>query len=275
VQISREQDENFVCTIEAPINIDMNEDDVREFANDARKPKKRVRNEVGWKRNKAKLARLHGNELRDDSNEVIVKRRRMRNITCACGCDQLLSDCDKEYIFEQFNEKKNHTLLNEYLRGCTEVSGCVTQSNGTIRRAFIHKLQFDTKTITVCQKFFLAIHGIDRSRLRRKVLKREVDIQDRRGLHPNHKRVTSTETKDLMRVFLSSLPARESHYSRNNNPERRFMDSHWTISGLYNTFFTYYPEIQRHEATLTVFREIFNTEFNIKFGFPRSDICDT
>ncbi|CAG7829323.1 unnamed protein product [Allacma fusca] len=259
--------------MEAPINIDMNDDDVSQFANNPRKPKKRLKNEVEWKRNKAKLARLRGNEFRDENNEIIVRGRCMRNIVCTCGCDQLLSDCDKEYIFEQFNAKQNHTLQNEYLRGCIEVTNCVTLSNGTIRRVFVHKLHFE-KTVTVCQKFFLAIHGIDRSRLRRKVLKREVHIQDRRGLHPNHKRVTSIETKNLMRVFLSSLPARESHYSRNKNTERRFMESHWTISELCNTFFTYYPEIQRHDATLTIFREVFNTEFNIKFGFPRSDICD-
>ncbi|CAG7828693.1 unnamed protein product, partial [Allacma fusca] len=146
----------------------------------------------------------------------------MKNLDCSCGCDKLLDECEQEFVFQTFYAKQSHTLQNEYLRGCIDISENLTLANGTTRRTFIYKLHFETKTIAVCQKFFLAVHGIERSRLRRKVLKREVDIQDRRGKHPNHNRVTSDKTKDLMRIFLSALPARESHYSRNKNPDRKF-----------------------------------------------------
>ncbi|CAG7727625.1 unnamed protein product, partial [Allacma fusca] len=260
-------------SMERPLNIDDDLFEPETFANNERKKRKRDPSE--WSRTKAKKARVSGTEFKNPSGQTVVKQREMRRIDCICGCSESISEVEKDLIFESFCGKGSHEIQNEYLRGCTEVIGVDTLSNGTRRRTFIHKLHFQYKTVHVCQKFFLAIHGINRSRLRKKVLHREVDIEDRRGKHPNHPMKTTYATRDLMRIFFKSLPARHSHYSVNKNPNRLYMDSHWTVTALFERFLHYFPDVTRKQATLTVFRHIFNNEFNIKFGCPRTDKCDT
>ncbi|CAG7729376.1 unnamed protein product, partial [Allacma fusca] len=115
-------------------------------------------------------------EFKDKKGDLIVKSKRIRQIDCLCGCADSISDEDKEFIFEKFYSKGSHELQNEYLRGCTEVAGVEILANEVKRRIFIHKLHFNSRTVQVCQKFFLAVHDIGRSRLRRKVLNRDLRL---------------------------------------------------------------------------------------------------
>lgn len=61
------------------------------------------------------------------------------------------------------------------------------------------------------------------------------------------------------------------------------MDSSTSIASLYRKFIETHPNLApapsdpRNDTTkvkLWLFEKIFNYEFNISFGFPRSDICE-
>ncbi|CAG7718167.1 unnamed protein product [Allacma fusca] len=137
------------------------------FANETHQAKRKA-DPQSWTRTLAKKARTNGSEFMDKNGVLIVKSKRIRQIDCLCGCTDSISDEDKEFIFEKFYGKGSHELQNEYLRGCTDVAGVELLANELKRRIFIHKLYFHSRTVPVCQKFFLAVHGIGRSCLRRK-----------------------------------------------------------------------------------------------------------
>jgi len=105
-------------------------------------------------------------------------------------------------------------------------------------------------------------------------------IQDKRGRHSNHRQI-SVNSKNAIRRFISNLNVRESHYSRENNPHRSFLPSGTAISLLYRKFLAAHPEYEPNENNVDnrtyfwLFRKIFNTEFNIGVGYPRSDLCNT
>ncbi|CAG9793242.1 unnamed protein product [Diatraea saccharalis] len=126
--------------------------------------------------------------------------------------------------------------------------------------------------IEVCQKIFLAIHGIKRDRLQNKVQQPTKSIIDGRGRHNNH-RCLDADIVLKVHDFIETLPSRKSHYTRNNNKPKKFLDSHLSINKLYNKFVSeVHPELKT-KVSYEKFRQIFNQDFNISFGFPRKDIC--
>jgi len=83
-----------------------------------------------------------------------------------------------------------------------------------------------------------------------------------------------------IKTYIANLEARESHYSRERNENRKFLPANTTKTKLYNQFCELNPEFapnNDNEAAVTysMFCKIFNYDFNIAIGFPRSDLCDS
>ena len=165
----------------------------------------------------------------------------------------------------------------------------------------VHCYLRDEKTLNVrvCKKAFCMVHGISDKRfqnLRKKMpIGTVVPEADRRGRHGNHRRVPEA-IKDEIREHIRSFPAQSSHYSRNDNGNRYYLPPDLSIARMYTMFIeTHDPEYTRMESEnrkrqmnylppleLTkpivseyIYRQIFVSEFNIHFGFPRSDTCNT
>jgi len=105
-------------------------------------------------------------------------------------------------------------------------------------------------------------------------------ITDNRGRHNSHTKIEDV-TKNAAREFISAQNARESHYSRNNNPNKLFLPSTYAKAKLYRTFLAQNTQFEPNEnnpsrgLTYWYFRKVFNYEFNISAGYPRSDLCNT
>ena len=155
--------------------------------------------------------------------------------------------------------------------------------------------------VKVCQKAFCGVHAFGPKRLRilrDKIVsadKESTIVWDKRGKHTEHQRVSDT-VRNLIREHIRSFPARSSHYSRSDNSGRVYLSSELSIARLYRDFLEKHdPEFVRQQeenlervishsqvqelrkpiATLHFYHDIFVTEFNIYFGYPRSDTCDT
>lgn len=151
--------------------------------------------------------------------------------------------------------------------------------------------------VRVCQKAFCAVHGFGPKRLqvfRRKLETGELE-PDRRGKHKHHPSV-SEEVKDQVRDHIKSFPSRHSHYSRKDNSDRVYLSAELSITRLYRDFLEKYDpeyvqleeENKQHQlahepvqklrkplVTEHLYHDIFVTEFNIHFGYPRTDSCST
>ena len=79
-----------------------------------------------------------------------------------------------------------------------------------------------------------------------------------------------------------SFPTRQSHYSRQNNNERVYLSPELSIEQMYEQFLQLhnpeYVEYMKHKREALInhyYHDVFVKEFNIHFGFPCSDTCDT
>jgi hypothetical protein len=124
--------------------------------------------------------------------------------------------------------------------------------------------------VPICKAAFLSIYGIHQSRLEKKVLNFSEDAQDGRGQHGHPIRIP-VDVIDAVHRFLQSLPAIESHYTRRDNFQRKFLHPDLNILILYRRYSELYPNLA---VSPSKFRQIFNEDFNFSFGLPRKDICN-
>lgn len=88
----------------------------------------------------------------------------------------------------------------------------------------------------VCKKAFLRIHSIsngclDRA-LRAQITNDGSPHNDQRGRHPPANKTSDADT-DLIKEHIQSFPQYHSHYSRANNPHRKYLSPELTISKMY------------------------------------------
>ena len=232
--------------------------------------------------------------------EVVARTRVI--VDCICSCENLFREGEMNTIFECFNAIANHELQNSYPRGCLEITRWENFMNGGERNMFAYKIKLLDRTVNVCQKFFLGLHGIGQSKLRKKVqsmismhrkltnpyinetIKSQVQkfhetIIDDRGHHGNHAK-TNDNVRESIKNFILNLKARETHYSRQRNENKTFLPANTTRISLYKSFLEQNPQcdpVNNHDDSVKYsrFSRIFNCEFNISFGFPRSDLYDT
>lgn len=212
------------------------------------------------------------------SKESFSRKHQRRPITnCRCKCSSKLSVEEQNKIFTAYHSlSSSSTQQNLYLEGCVRPMEVKRhRSRKTINprgrsQSFVYQVKIDGKLVTLCQSAFLAVHGIKRSRLRRKIQKNNAEPKDSRGLHHSRPNRTKTDTLVAVRRFLEELPARESHYSRSDNKLRKYLDSHLSVAKLHQNFL---EKNQDKQVSYEMFRKIFTEEYNISFGFPRKDIC--
>ena len=155
--------------------------------------------------------------------------------------------------------------------------------------------------VKVCQKAFCGVHAFGPKRLwvlRYKIVsadKQSTIIWDKCGKHTEHQQVSDT-VRNLIREHIRSFPTRSSHYSCSDNSGRVYLSLELSIARLYGDFLKKHdPEFVRQQeencewvishsqvrklhkpiTTLLLPWYIFVTGFNIYFGYPRSDTCDT
>lgn len=118
--------------------------------------------------------------------------------------------------------------------------------------------------VEVWKASFCALHGIKEARLKKKALHFSGTVQDNRGRHDSHKKLDDS-IRNAIRLHIESFPARESHYSRADNKERKYLDSKLSVTEMYRMFQADHPEYNGQKLEW-VYRDIFNYEFNISFG---------
>ena len=161
----------------------------------------------------------------------------------------------------------------------------------------------DEKDIShkVCLKAFCTVLGFGQKRLQ--VLRQKVRCPDdscvepdKRGKHTNRPQQICEEVRDLVREHINMFPTRNSHYSRKDNHGRTYLSPELSIARLYRNFLEKHdPEyLKLEEANLQLkmshkptekirkplvsehfYHDIFTSEFNIYFGYPRTDTCST
>lgn len=133
-----------------------------------------------------------------------------------------------------------------------------------------------------------AIHGITKFRVENiaKSLKSNIVSQpDMRGRHLNRPNKIPENVVRTVHDHIRSFPRRSSHYSREKNDGRYYLPAELNVTKMHKLFLQKYEpkvfaEMQegkecKVQVTYDYYHRYFLQNFNISFGSPRSDTCQT
>ena len=250
----------------------------------SKRGRKRLRNEEGWKRKKRKLQKDEGATYTTYKG-IETPGKEIMKVSCSCThrCSEKLNSDELERIFKSFYKLKNHDVQNKYLFGLIrKIPVHRRTGKGTKNRTLTlsyHVRLSDGKEVQVCKKTYCDVHAIGKKRveiLAKKLVHGDLIAFDQRGKHGNRPHSIPNEIKDKIRVHIASFPRRQSHYSRCDNSKREYLPENLSISRMYALYLQKYePDVNEHQVKEWIYRKIFNEEFNLSFGYPRSDTCET
>lgn len=221
--------------------------------------------------------------------EVMSKLRLQSHETgppCKCKQQCFLKVGEKKsQIITRMNSMKSNDEINCYLAGLIVVLPVAQRRPRKDPLEAAHReatfsycvkyIKDDGKAveINVCKQAFCSLHGIGRGKLEHllKALKNSAEPpKDNRGKHKNRPHAVSQETKNKIIEHIKSLKGRESHYSLKDST-KTYLPEELNITKIFRMFQEQNPWVKN--ALYETYRQIFNTNFNIGFGYPRSDTC--
>lgn len=195
----------------------------------------------------------------------------------------------KNTLIRDCNNIGNRNAKNSYLTGligvnavkrrrprCDEEEALLHNLTNCI--SYTYKVRIvrgnSLQEIPVCVKGFVSIFGITARRVQKiresLATKGQAPI-DQRGKHKNRgKNKLSDETYDAMKFF--QFFERKKSSLQSEGYKENLPSGKPNVKKLLSMFLEKYPEI---EISYETFREHFATNFNIGFGYPRTDTCST
>lgn len=177
-------------------------------------------------------------------------------------------------MFEAFWKLADYSRQNVFLRGLITAQKVarkrVRDGTGAAKQtSFKYSLRVENCTMFVCKKYFVDTLQISVGRLYRCISKDEISSAiDSRGKNPRKK---IDDSKIIEHI--SSFPAYQSHYTRKDNPNKKYLNEELSISKLYEL----YKEKCISENVLLCkkkfYYHVFNTKFNLSFKAPSNDTC--
>ena len=199
----------------------------------------------------------------------------MENRPCKCTlhCFENVHEEQRKKLFSGFWGSANFDVQNSYLCGCVKVIQVKRRytSNASSRRSHsrVYYVSNGSVSVRVCKTAFLRIHAISNWRLDRAlrvVMKNGGSPHyDARGHHePGNK--TTEDDLSVVKQHIESFPQYRSHYSRSDNPNRKYLSPMLTISKMYSLYQEDCDQNMRARVSEWIYRKTFNKCFNLSFG---------
>lgn len=131
----------------------------------------------------------------------------------------------------------------------------------------------------MCLSAFAGLHGITAARVRRLAISSSESFcppTDRRGKHTKHKKIPESIRKNIDE-HIRSFPVMKSHYSRGRHSKRRmYLSPLLSVAEMHNLYIQKYENsAEKPTVTYSYYLKYFNENFNMTFGYPKTDTCGT
>lgn len=245
-----------------------------------KRTRKRKADPSEWKKFTTKRLRNSGKAYKTLGKGVPVSERKMKppcdNSKCKQKCSTKFTEEDRLDLFKKYWEMGDIVKQRTYILSLIqEVNPAYRYPRNADGRVANHAFYFlkEGKKLRVCKYFFIATLGITVRCIRtlKAKIKESTVAEDNRGKHSNHKEIPK-EIKDGVRAHILSIPTIESHYTRAHS-EKLYIDGSKTIAQLHRDYKAECDNQRKPFANLTMYRNIFNHEFNIAFFVPKKDQC--
>lgn len=219
-----------------------------------------------------KKMRLQGHEMGADCN-------------CKKRCFEVLPERARLKILQHFNLLPTEDEQNSYLCGLISVLPIKnrrprnSEEEATLRDASYcyrvrTKVDDVVKEVPICKKAFMAIHGIKKGKvehLLRSLKMTGVSPKNKRGKHNVRPRKLGTDTLNLIHAHIKSFKSRGSHYSLHQS-SKSYLPEELNIKKMFQMFIDLHPDVK---VSYETYRSIMEKDFNIAFGYPRTDTCSS
>ena len=165
-------------------------------------------------------------------------------------------------------------MQSAYLCGCikiVDIARHYNTSGSQSRRQFSRECYVSSGVVStrICKVAFLRIHAISNGRVDRALKAQKISGGaphiDKRGRHrPANK--TAEEDINMVKAHIKSFPSYKSHYSRKDNPSRKFLSPCLSVQKMYELYKERCDEEDTHKVSEWVYRKVFNESFNFSFG---------
>lgn len=254
--------------------------------NNIPKSKKRIRRPTMHKKFLDKQKVQKGLEHFSKTGRLIPAKSFKVQTECKCNkkCSENI-DVQRQYeIFKSFYELNSWTSKTLFLRGCisrNEVGETLSQLNPIsplkcVSYRYSYKL-LNANGIEheVCKDFFckcLQITNNQANRAYNSVTSNPSAI-DRRGKVAPANKIHESD-KSFLTEFINKFPQYRSHYSRKIS-ERCYLSPGLNLRKIYREYKLVCDFEERTCLKEHMFRDIFNTKFNLHFKRPKTDTCKT
>lgn len=250
--------------------------------------RKRKRRPETWKRKKAAKCRERGEEYISYKGTLVPAKKVNTGILCSekcpLKCSEKISIEERHTLFKSFYSmdvnSKNVFLFKSIVIQNVKRFRADAQKHKTA--SFKYKIFLDRTEKFVCKRAICAIFAIGRKKLQliqEKIKKGACSPSaDARGKHDNRPNRIPFEVVEFVKWHIGQFPSEESHYSRHNNPNRRYLSPELSVKIMHELYLKECtnqekPEIYR--IKIEMYRVIFVENFNLGFGAPKSDTCST
>ena len=194
---------------------------------------------------------------------------------CKFKCSTKINDTEQNAIHSEFysmtaHEKRlfilNSSVVNESKR---------TKSDSPKRKqSFSYFFSLESEKIRVCKKFFLEVLDVSQKMVytthQNKNSLTGTPKQEGRGKGTKERLV---ESKLFAKEHIASFPAVESHYCRAKT-SKTYIEGGLNVARMYSLYKEVCTAQERQPVKESMYRDIFNTCFNIAFIKPKTDRCD-
>ncbi|XP_050298547.1 uncharacterized protein LOC126737611 [Anthonomus grandis grandis] len=191
-----------------------------------------------------------------------------------------LRDSGQPYISKR-NVAVPGKIAVDDVRVCRCKYECQNITLANKQKAFkdFYNLNYDNQTRMLAQQC-MDIVNIKRRYVDLKIIPRRLQklqeklkfnepLEDKRGRHLNRPTAIPDTIKDLIKAHIESFSKQESHYARGRT-EKLCLSPDLTLKQMFILFKGKHPVVKCSEK---LYRDIFRSDFNLRFGTPRSDTC--
>lgn len=258
----------------------------KQFRSEEKTSRKRKRIPETWKKNAAALARDRGEEYVSYKNTVVPAKKPKEGVLCRekcrLQCGSRFNEKDRAACLEQFNKidvnAKNALLFKSIIK-----KPVVRVRKGAKKHksaSYSYTVTKDSITEQVCKEAFCALYQIGRKKV--DIIKSRIQSGvsvppvDRRGHHSNRPHKMDEEVRQNIIDHIKTFPAEESHYSRNKNPFKKYLSPLLNQSKMYELYIHQCNQQnlpEKFKIKKSSYSKVFSTQFNLFFGYPKSDTC--
>jgi len=237
----------------------------------------RVRQKESWQKEVRKRKRQSGQEYVNTKGDIICAKR-VKLIKdcrgkCRYKCAHLFNNAEIEEINKTFWKFTDDEKFGFYGQTTEKLEHSVKKQDSRRKTTYKYYFLKGSEKIQVCKEFYLGVLQISDSRVRRFYEKSAEGTQYRDMRGRFNKVRTEFDSLQYVRDHINSFARVPSHYCRSST-SKEYLESGLSVKMMYEMYVEKCHEDGKSPVKLSMYRHIFNTDFNISFQKPKKDRCD-